>query len=73
VGAAQAAPGAAAVRSVADGLVAELRDVDADTPAFVGALVAAGAAILEVRREAATLEEVYFEVMGAPADGAAAA
>jgi ABC-2 type transport system ATP-binding protein len=71
VGAAQAAPGAAAVRTVADGLVAELRDVDTDTPAFVGALVAAGAAILEVRREAATLEEVYFEVMGAPADDAA--
>jgi hypothetical protein len=35
------------------------------TPAVVRALVGAGAAIDEVRRHAATLEDVYFEVMGA--------
>ena len=64
-----AAPGVAAVRAAADGLVADLRDAESDTPGLVCALVAAGAAILEVRREAATLEDVYFEVMGAPADG----
>jgi ABC-2 type transport system ATP-binding protein len=68
IAAARAAPRVAAVRSAADGLVAELRDVEADTPALVRELVAAGAAILEIRREAATLEEVYFEVMGTRAD-----
>ena len=71
VEAAQAAPGVAAVRRVVGGLLAELRDVEADTPALVRALVAAGASVLEIRREAATLEEVYFEVMGARADDAA--
>jgi ABC-2 type transport system ATP-binding protein len=60
-------------RATQDGLVTELRDADADTPALIRALVAAGAAILEVRREAATLEEVYFEVMGARADAEASA
>jgi len=35
------------------------------TPGLVRALVGAGAAIAEVRRKAATLEDVYFEVMGA--------
>jgi len=68
-----AAPGVAAVQAAADGLVAELRDAESGTPVLVRALVAAGAAILEVRREAATLEDVYFEVMGTPADGEAAA
>jgi len=69
----RATPGVAAVDAAADGLVAELRDAQSDTPALVRALVAAGASILEVRREAATLEDVYFEVMGAPADGEAVA
>jgi len=68
----RATPGVAAVQVAADGLVAELRNAESDTPTLVRALVAAGAAILEVRREAATLEEVYFEVMGTPADGEAA-
>jgi ABC-2 type transport system ATP-binding protein len=71
--AACAAPGVATVEAVVDGLVAELRDADADSPALVRDLVAAGAPIVEVRREAATLEEVYFEIMGARADGEAAA
>lgn len=35
-----------------------------DTPAVVRALVAAGAGIVEVRERAASLEDVYFEVMG---------
>jgi hypothetical protein len=39
-------------------------DADAVTPTVVRALVESGAGILEVRREAATLEQVYFEVMG---------
>jgi len=68
----RATPGVAAVQVAADGLVAELRNAESDTPTLVRALVAAGAAILEVRREAATLEEVYFEVMGTPADAEAA-
>jgi ABC-2 type transport system ATP-binding protein len=68
----RAAPGVAGLHLEPDGLLAELRDVDSGTPALVQALVAAGAPILEVRREAASLEEVYFEVMGMPAEGAAA-
>jgi ABC-2 type transport system ATP-binding protein len=69
----RAAPAVASVAAAPDGLVADLHDAESDTPALVRALVAAGAAILEVRREAATLEEVYFEVMGTRADGEAAA
>ncbi len=34
------------------------------TPDLVRALVAAGAAITEVRERGATLEDVYFEIMG---------
>jgi ABC-2 type transport system ATP-binding protein len=37
---------------------------DGATPGLVRARVGAGAAIAEVRRKAATLEDVYFEVMG---------
>jgi hypothetical protein len=37
---------------------------DGATPGLIRALVGAGAAIAEVRRTAATLEDVYFEVMG---------
>ncbi len=65
-------PGLAGLHVVPDGLLAEVRDPESATPALVRSLVAAGAAILEVRHEAATLEEVYFEVMGTPADGEAA-
>ncbi len=70
---ASAGPAVEVVRSVEgvtsvesrDGeLVASMSDADAVTPAVVRALVESGARILEVRREAATLEEVYFEVMG---------
>ena len=73
VGRIRDAPGVGAVEMAPDGLVAELADPEAGTPALVRGLVAAGASILEVRREAATLEEVYFEVMGARADVEAAA
>ena len=41
-----------------------LADPAHDTPAVVRALVAAGAGVVEVRERAASLEEVYFEVMG---------
>ena len=39
-------------------------DPQVATPALVAALVGAGAGILEVRPRSATLEDVYFEVMG---------
>jgi ABC-2 type transport system ATP-binding protein len=56
------------------GLAVSVVDADRDTPRLVQALAAAGAAILEVRRQEATLEDVYFEVMGvrATAEGEAA-
>ena len=47
-----------------------LADPAVDTPGVVRALVAAGAGIVEVRPRSATLEDVYFEVMGVrPEDG----
>jgi ABC-2 type transport system ATP-binding protein len=56
-------------------LLVELADPPTDTPDLVVALVAAGARISGVREEAATLEEVYLELVGvvgerdAPASG----
>jgi ABC-2 type transport system ATP-binding protein len=41
-----------------------LADPARDTPDLVRALVGAGAGIVEVRERAASLEDVYFEVMG---------
>jgi ABC-2 type transport system ATP-binding protein len=49
-------------------LIVTLRDSDRDTPALVGALVAAGADILEIRPEVPPLEDVYLHLM---ADGIA--
>ena len=48
-----------------------LGDIQRDTPGVVRALVEGGAALLGVRARTASLEEVYFEVMGArpPSDG----
>jgi ABC-2 type transport system ATP-binding protein len=48
-----------------------LGDVSRDTPGLVRFLADGGAAILGVRARTATLEDVYFEVMGArpPSDG----
>ena len=66
-GLAEAALGVAGVRAAtaSDGrLDVDVDDPEQVTPALVRALVGAGAAILEVRRQAATLEDVYFEVMG---------
>ena len=56
-----------AVRSIAGGngrLDISLDDPRADTPAVVRTAVEAGAGVIEVRQRAATLEQVYFEVMG---------
>ncbi len=47
-----------------DRLVVDAADPSAITPPLVRALAAAGAAILEVRPAATSLESVYFEVMG---------
>jgi hypothetical protein len=56
--------GVAAV-SVDDGLLrVGADDPESIAPAVVRALVAAGADIVEVRPERATLERIYFEVMG---------
>ncbi|MFL5757288.1 MAG: ATP-binding cassette domain-containing protein, partial [Chloroflexota bacterium] len=64
VAAARAVPGV----TTADARDGELRVGLADparvTPELVRSLVAAGAAILEVRPRTASLEDVYFEVMG---------
>jgi ABC-2 type transport system ATP-binding protein len=45
-------------------LLVELEDPPSDTPDLVAALVGAGARISGVREEAATLEEVYLELVG---------
>jgi len=47
-----------------DRLVVDAAEPSNITPALVRALVTAGAAILEVRPAATSLESVYFEVMG---------
>jgi ABC-2 type transport system ATP-binding protein len=60
-------------------LLVELTDPARQTPDLVAALVGAGARITSVREEAATLEEVYLELVGevgerdAPGSAAAAA
>jgi ABC-2 type transport system ATP-binding protein len=53
-------------RAALDGarLILTPADLDRDTPALVGALVAAGARILEVRPEVPALEDVYLHLMG---------
>jgi ABC-2 type transport system ATP-binding protein len=54
-----------AAASVDDGLLrVGADDPESIAPAVVRALVAAGADIVEVRPERATLERIYFEVMG---------
>ena len=45
-------------------LLVEMADPPADTPDLVASLVAAGARISGVREEAATLEEVYLDLVG---------
>jgi ABC-2 type transport system ATP-binding protein len=67
----EAAPFLDAVRpidplTVVDGsrMVLTPADLDRDTPVLVGALVAAGARVLEVRPEVPALEDVYLHLMG---------
>ena len=45
-------------------LTLSVRNVEQDTPRIVAALVAAGAAILEVRPELPALEDVYLDLIG---------
>ena len=55
------------VRSVADapgGFSVAVEDGERDAPAVVRAIVEAGGSVVEVRPAAATLEQVYFDVMG---------
>ncbi len=71
---ARAVPGISAAQLDGDRLVAEAAEPAAVTPDLVRALAAAGAAIVEVRPAATSLESVYFEVMGVqPGAGAPAA
>jgi ABC-2 type transport system ATP-binding protein len=55
------------VRSVTEtpgGLSVAVEDGERDAPAVVRAIVEAGGSVVEVRPAAATLEQVYFDVMG---------
>jgi ABC-2 type transport system ATP-binding protein len=61
---ARAVPGVAGAMFDGDRLVAEAAEPAAVTPGLVRDLAAAGAAIIEVRPAATSLETVYFEVMG---------
>ncbi len=61
---ARAVPGVTMAQHDGDRLIVEALDPSAVTPALVHDLAAAGAAILEVRPAATSLEAVYFEVMG---------
>ena len=54
-------------------LLVELRDADADAPALVRGLVAAGAEIERVAEADALLEEAYLAIVGETADGSGAA
>ena len=45
-------------------LTVAVEDGERDAPAVVRAIVEAGGSVVEVRLEAATLEQVYFDVMG---------
>jgi len=68
VAAARSVPGVSAVEVVGDGLVVAAAEPGAVTPALVRALVDAGADITAVHEHATTLEQVYFDVMGARPD-----
>jgi ABC-2 type transport system ATP-binding protein len=61
---ATAIPGARNVAARDGRLTFTLDDPERDTPAIIRALVAANAGIVEVRQTAASLEDVYFDVMG---------
>ena len=57
-------PGVRDVLENGAGLSVVIEDVRATTPGVVRALVAGGAEVLEVREVSASLESVYFDVMG---------
>jgi ABC-2 type transport system ATP-binding protein len=57
-------PGVTAVDAGEDRVTVRGPAVEAVAPAVVRALVAAGADVLEVRPEAASLERIYFDIMG---------
>jgi hypothetical protein len=61
-------PGVGAVEGNGSPEIVRVRVSDPvrDTPALVRALVAGGADVLGVSSAPATLESVYFDVMGAP-------
>ncbi len=62
--AARRVDGVSAAELAGDRLVVGAANPRAVTPALVRALVAAGAAIVDVRERATSLEQIYFEVMG---------
>ncbi len=68
VATARTLPGITSVEAVDHRLVLAAPDPAAVTPALVRALVNAGADITAVHERATTLEQVYFEVMGARPD-----
>ncbi|HXX62051.1 MAG TPA: ABC transporter ATP-binding protein [Candidatus Sulfotelmatobacter sp.] len=67
----QARPEVRGVEAAGSILDISVDDLTRDTPDLVRTLAGAGAAILGVRTRTASLEDVYFEVMGArpPTDG----
>jgi hypothetical protein len=52
------------VTNAPGGLTVDVEDGERDAPAVVRAIVEAGGSVVEVRLAAATLEQVYFDVMG---------
>ena len=60
----RALPVVRAVEPTEIGLDVIVDDAERDAPAVVAAAVGAGASVVEVRLGAATLEQVYFDVMG---------
>ncbi len=50
--------------STPEGLTVGVHDGERDAPSVVRAIVEAGGSVVEVRLQAATLEQVYFDVMG---------
>jgi ABC-2 type transport system ATP-binding protein len=60
----RAVPGVRAVDGAADELAVQVEDARRDTPLLVRALASSGADVLGVAAAPATLESVYFDVMG---------
>ena len=64
VAAVRALPPVRDVTEGSGGLSVAVQDAERDAPAVVRAIVEAGGSVVEVRPAAATLEQVYFDVMG---------